>query len=526
MDAVNGFARRVTKGAMANVLRQVINIASEILLVPVLLTSWGSGRYGEWQILSAAVAYFALLDMGTHTYASNKLNECYNTGRISDLNRNLHSALTVAVLAAAIGLLFAIPGAIIAPLGKWLSLQQTSQASASLIVIVLAIQAAMALPIAMLGGIYRAVGEYARDIMVNNVYRVVTCVLTGVIAVTGGSLEHVAIAQLLALAATMTFIAVDIHWRHPRIRIGFRKAEWPMVLSFIAPSLLFLLIQLSASAVVQGTVLIVGAVAGAGAVAVFTTLRTLVNGVPQVVNSISGTLWPELTAMHARGDRAALREVHQIAAKVMLWLGIAAAVFLHYASADIVSLWTGTRIPFDQHLIDALLAMELLTTWTLASATLVAAANRPRTLASAQLTATAAGLALGFWLAQFWGSSGVVWGLVFALLATTAWFVPAAACEMVDDRFPHFATEVLLKGTALLLVLYAAVGWLAPAFDGQARLVQVFLVWAASGAIGIVLLFVFWLRPDERAWLRRFLPVRYAGRRVGLTNSQHRLENA
>lgn len=66
MRSDGGFARRVKKGAMANVLRQAINIGSEIL----------AGRYGEWQILSAAVAYFALLDLGTHTYASNRLNEC------------------------------------------------------------------------------------------------------------------------------------------------------------------------------------------------------------------------------------------------------------------------------------------------------------------------------------------------------------------------------------------------------------------------------------------------------------------
>lgn len=127
--------------------------------------------------------------------------------------------------------------------------------------------------------------------------------------------------------------------------------------------------------------LIVGAAAGAGAVAVFTTLRTLVNGVPQVVQSISGTLWPELTAMNAPGNYAALRELHQVGAKVMLWLGLAAAVFLHYTSADIVELWTGGRIVFDQRLIDALIVLELLATWTLASSTLIAAANRPLTLA-------------------------------------------------------------------------------------------------------------------------------------------------
>jgi O-antigen/teichoic acid export membrane protein len=491
---------------MANVLRQIINIGSEILLVPILLTCWGAGLYGEWQILSAAVAYFAILDLGTHTYASNRLNECYNTGKLAELNRNLHSALTVAVLAAGVGLMFAIPAAVIAPVGRWFHLDQTSQATASLVLIALAIQAALALPIAMLGGIYRAVGEYARDIMVNNLYRVVTCLLTAVIALAGGGIEYVAAIQLLAFAGAMLYIIIDVWRRHPQIHIGLRQTEARLVVSFIAPSLLFLLIQLSASAVVQGTVLIVGAAAGATAVAVFTTLRTLVNGVPQVVNSISSTLWPELTAMNARGERQSLRELHQLGAKVMLWLGLAAAVFLHYASADIVSLWIGTRIQFDQHLIDALLVLELLTTWTLASSTLIAASNRPRTLAVAQLISTAFGLGLGFWLAQQWGSQGVVWGLVFSAVAITAWYIPYAACQMLDDRFGRFMSEVFLKGSVLLVSLYLIVGLLKPLLAGQPQLMRVFVIWSISGIVGLVLLFGLWLNSHERQWLRLFLP--------------------
>lgn len=502
------FARRITNGAMANVLRQGINIGSEVLLVPILLSCWGAGLYGEWQILSVAVAYFAVLDLGTHTYASNRLNECYNTGQLGEFTRNLHSALTVAVVAGALGLLFAIPGAILAPLTKWLNLTQTSQGAASLVLIALAIHAALALPIAMLGGIYRAVGEYARDIMVNNVYRVSTCVLTAVLASLGGGVVHVAIAQLLAFAGAMLFIIIDIGRRYPHIHIGLNQTDTRLVISFVAPSLMFLLIQTSASAVVQGTVLLVGSVAGAGAVAVFTTLRTLVNGVPQVVNSVSGTLWPELTAMNARGQHKELRELHQLGAKIMLWLGIAAAVFLHHAAADIVSLWTGSRIQFDQGLIDALLVLELLTTWTLASSTLLAAVNRPRTLATAQLLATGVGLAVGYWLAQLGGSSGVVWGLVFASVGITGWFVPYAACRMLDDNFGRFAGEVLLKGLLLAAVLYFAIGWIELALAAQPRIVRVFSIWASSGLAGLILLFAFWVRKHEREWLRMFLPRR------------------
>jgi O-antigen/teichoic acid export membrane protein len=499
-----GFARRIRNGTGANVLRQVINIGSELMLVPILLVAWGNQVYGEWQILSAAVAYLTILDFGTHTYAINRLNQCFHTGQMGEFRRNLHSALAVAVAAAGLGLAVVIPGTLLAPVREWFHLTATDAGTATAVLVVLAVHAALSLPIAILGGIYRAIGEYARDIMVNNVYRTVSCALTAVIALTGGGIGLVAVMQLACFAGAMLYITLDLRRRYPEIDIGVRRAEWGLVLTFLVPSLLFFLVQASAAAVVQGTVLVVGATAGAAAVAVFTTLRTLVNGIPQVVGSVSGTLWPELTALDARGEREALRSLHQLSGKVMLWLGIASAVFLHYSAADIVAAWTGGRIAFDQQLIDALLVLELLTTWTLASATLLAASNRPQTLAWSQGLSTAAGLALGYVLAGRWGSPGVAMGLVFSGLCTTAWYLPLAACWSQGESFGRYAKQVLGKGVLVLGGLWLVVGALQPYLgSGLGRAVA---TWTVTGGIGLVALLGWWLNGKERVMLGGFVP--------------------
>ena len=502
-----GFARRVSSGTAANVIRQVINIGSEILLVPILLTAWGAGRYGEWQILSAAVAYFTVLDLGTHTYAINRLNECYNRGEWAEFTRNLHSALMVAILAAGFGLVFAIPAAMLAPVTSWFHLSATGSGTAALVLVALALHAAMALPIGMVAGVYRAVGEYARDININNVYRTVTCLATAAIALAGGGLGPVAIAQLLAFAGTLGYIIIDIRRRHPHVQLGLRRAEGRLVLSLMLPSMLFLLIQASASAVVQGSVLLVGAAAGTTAVAVFTTLRTLVNGVPQVVNSISGTLWPELTALHARGQKKSLRDLHRLSAKVILWLGIVSAVFLHFTAADIVALWTGGRIQFDQQLIDAMLGLELLTTWSLASSTMIAALSRPRTLAIAQVSTTAIGLGLGWlylYLPRAWARSAWCSASGSPRFAISAWFIPLCACWLVGDRFPRFAADVLGRGLVAGCAVLLTVGIVSPLIDPG--LVRAAATWALTGAVGLPILLAFWLSKRERERLGLFVP--------------------
>lgn len=109
------------------------------------------------------------------------------------------------------------------------------------------------------------------------------------------------------------------------------------------------------------------------------------------------------------------------------------------------------------------------------------------------------------WLAGEWGAPGVVWGLVIASPAITAWFVPFAACRMLDDSFRRFAGEVSAKGVIMLGLSYGVIWLLEPLLESQGRLARVAAIWSASGGAGLVLLFGFWLRRGEREWLRMFL---------------------
>ena len=499
-------ARRIKRGTLANVLRQIIIIGSEVALVPILLTYWGAGLYGEWQVLSAAVIYITVLDLGTHTYAINRLNQCYATGQIDELRKNLHTALVVALVTGTLGLMFMFSVAVFVPVNQWFNLKETSELTTRLVLFVLAIHAALALPIAVISGVYRAVGEYARDVMINNVYRTATCVFTALVAVLGGGILEVAEVTLFCFASALAFILWDLHRRYPQLAIGVRQFDRKLMMTFIVPSLLFFFIQASATAIVQGAVLIVAAAAGAAAVAVFTTLRTLVNGIPQVVNSISGTLWPELTALEAKGEYRRLADLHQLSAKIILWLGICAGVFLHFGARDIVKLWTGSRITFDQSLIDGLLVLEVLITWSLASQTLLAAANRPRILAICQLVGSSAGLGLGYILAQSWGSPGVAWGLVAGYLATTSWIIPFAACQMVRCSMRSFLLHVLGRGLIVLAVLLAFVGYVQPMLPFQGGIVGVFFIWLATGVVGLAMLITVLTSAGERKTLRSLMP--------------------
>src|ERR1051325_2162324 len=83
------FLKRTVLGTVANLLTQVVNSASQLILVPIFLIAWGNQTYGEWLTLSAAVAYLWMLDFGVQTYVVNRLKQCYLRGAVDEYKRIL-----------------------------------------------------------------------------------------------------------------------------------------------------------------------------------------------------------------------------------------------------------------------------------------------------------------------------------------------------------------------------------------------------------------------------------------------------
>ena len=69
----SGSFKRVGFTLGANVYGQIVTIAAQIGLVPILLHAWGIERYGAWLLLSALLAYLTLSDFGFTFIAKNEM---------------------------------------------------------------------------------------------------------------------------------------------------------------------------------------------------------------------------------------------------------------------------------------------------------------------------------------------------------------------------------------------------------------------------------------------------------------------
>jgi O-antigen/teichoic acid export membrane protein len=411
----------------------------------------------------------------------------------------MQSALLFTTLVIAVGLLVLLPLVFVLPLRSWLQIEVTGNRTTQVVAALMLGQFLSFIPLGLMTGIYRSIGEYARGATIGNVQRFTQYALVAVVLSQGGGMVALAGSQLLApFVFGFLFVMWDLRRRHPEIELNFQWASARLALSFLAPSWLFLLIQLSASFIIQGSTLLAGVALGAAAVPVFVTLRTLSNIIRQGVGTLYHASWPELTSLEARGEYGRLAQVHLFMAKGVVSVSMGAAVLLYFAGPDIVRAWTGGRVAYDAVLMQAFLVLVLSQAWWMTSSLVLISSNNHRGLALVQIAAGGAGLMLGWGLSSNWGLAGIVYGLALPDILLCGLWVPASACRLVGQPVWSFIVEVLGRGTlpaAAVTSSAAAFQWIVPFEWGMGRWALLGLV---VGLVCAVSTYVVWLNERER----------------------------
>jgi O-antigen/teichoic acid export membrane protein len=448
---------RVAKGTMANVLGQVLNVGGQFALVPVLLNYWGNQVYGEWLALSAMVTYLGTLDFGMQTYVVNRLNQCHSLEKMEEYTRVLHTGLLITLVIPFAGLALALPLLLTAPLGQWLQLRSTEPATAAWVAVLLSIQVVSSIGFGLLVGIYRTVNEYARGQMISNVRFGLNLAVTVAIVVAGGRMRAVATVQLCLLLLTSAFVYFDISRRRPDINIGLARADWRLAWGFLAPSSMFLGIQLIGALSVQGSTLLVSAMFGAATLVVFASLRTLSNLIRQVAGTLQLALWPEFTALDAQSQKGSLRTLHLLGAKMVMALAVCSTVFLMTVGERLIAFWTRGRVAYDAPLMAAFLVLACSQAHWFSSSILISACNRQKVLLACTTAAGLSGFVAGYIAAKWFGPVGFVCGMAVADGLICGFTLPWFACKLIGESRVRFFGEVTLRSALLLAATYAGV---------------------------------------------------------------------
>jgi O-antigen/teichoic acid export membrane protein len=496
--------RRVLYGSLAALLGNLITIFGQIVLVPLFLQGWGSELYGEWLTLYAAAGYMSLLDFGMQMYVINRLNQSYATQKLDEYTRVLHSALLLSLSICAT--VVCIAGIVLPriPLEKWFHFTMTSHSVAAGVVFLLTLQIIAKIPCALLSGLYHTVGEFPKGTMIVNFQQLGYFAATALAVLLQGGFAAVALIQLVPLVAFAAYVLWDMRRRHPEIQFGFAQADLKVGLTFLGPSLLYFLMQISTVIVFSGSTLIVAVALGPATVTVFSILRTLTNLTRQIPVSIHRALWPELTSLEAQGQYGALQTIHILVVKIGLLLTLCLAVIIDFSGRDVVALWTQGRVVYESRLTDVLLLFIVFQIIWQTSGVFQAAFNRPLIPGVCSIASAVAGLGLAWLLTGRYGAVGIVLGLFIGEFLIYGLAVPLKTCRILGQNVTTFFYEVALKGLPVVVVVYLFAFWLSRVFSDARPILAFLLLGSLVPVLGVSVGYFFWLDSRERLRLASY----------------------
>ncbi len=482
---------------MLTLLAQAVAFAQPLVLVPLFLAAWGQEHYGQWLTLTAVAAYGAVLDLGFQAYVVNRLTECWASHNDRQYQQVLQSALSwTGVLALLV--LAAVSVGILLGGADFLAFEGATASHAHRVVLFLvAVQVLGAIPLGIVTSLYRTLGEYPRGVLVGTAQRLVHAGLTGILLFAGRGVVAIAAAQLVPFLVSILYVWWDLPRRHSQARLEWRFGSLSLAWSMLAPGSLFFVLQLAMATSLQGSTLLVSGLCGTAAVALFVTLRTLVNGIRQVCNALSHTLWPDLTELAARKEWVALRQVHHLSVKVQTAFALSTAVFLGWFGEEVVHWWTAGHLEFPILWRWAFLPWMVMQTPWMASSMVLIATNRPASLAWLQLAACVAGLGGGTLLVRSLGPAGMALGLCLGELLFCVPFVPWLSCRLLGTGLGSF-WGAMRGALPVGLSLVALAALLDQSLVGGGPALRIVLGSVAVMGGGAVISFFFWLNSLER----------------------------
>lgn len=493
---------RVVRGTLALSLVTAVNMAGQIATVPIAMHAWGAARYGEWVALSALVGFLTLVDLGVQPHVVNQMTAAHARGDSETFLTELHSAFRLQS-ALVTGLLLvgaAVTAAL--PIQRWYGVVTASRIEVYLTVLLLGAELLIGVVTGPIGGSYRATGRFARGALVNLAHRVLFFGGQLTLMLAGAGFVFVALARVALSLVISAWLLLDLRRALPWFSMSELRGDLRAGIKMLVPASLFVLTGLADYLTLQGTVLVVQSLAGGAEVTQFTTQRTMVNMGRMLASQLPIVLWPEITAMSARGEIQKLLRVHRSMAKLVAFIVGALLLALLPLGRFVYAWWTLRTLSFDAVIYGIMAAQTIAWGVWSSSSTVLVATNRQRRLVSFLVANALATLGLAALLVPRLGVRGAALAALLADLAIMAWSAPRAACDVTGDRLPAFAREVawalfvgLLLPAAFGALVYRYLPW------PPARFIVAPLAGLGVGVVAFFLAFA----PAERLAARRIL---------------------
>jgi O-antigen/teichoic acid export membrane protein len=273
MTALN-LKRQFKWSLVSQAYSQGVNIGSQLLLLPLMITLWGAERYGAWLIISALPSYLSMADLGFAQISANDMTMRMARGDKDGTVVVNHTAwLFNAIISVTLIVAFGI-FVLLFPIEATFNIVNVGESHIALATFLLGVLTLSSLAFGVVGAGMRSVGLLWLVVTTNTTSRLTEVLLLISCTYFGGGFLLAASVMLLNRVVVLAPILIWFYRRYPHLRPAVSKADLQMMRQMVVPSIAYMSYTLSYALNIQGVSLLVGIFLGPVAVVTVNAVRT------------------------------------------------------------------------------------------------------------------------------------------------------------------------------------------------------------------------------------------------------------
>ncbi len=341
MDSpVSSAANNLIAGTFTKYLLLAFNIGTGIFLMPFTVHHLGQAEYGLWMLVGSMTYYFQLLDMGygngivRHIVAADRQGDIEGVNRIASTFVCVYAAIGLAACVAMVALIVWV-----VPHFPHLTLAEIW--TAQVLLAIIGARVALGFPMTVFGAVTNARQGFVLNNGVAIVAVLTNAALTYIVLERGHGLITLVTATTLVNILGYGGYAWTAKRVFPELRIRaryFSRRHWREVTTF---SVFLFVIQIASQISFNIDNIVIGAVMGTAAVAVYTVALRLGEYQRRLCDQFSGMLFSVAIGFGAEGNLAALRQTLIEGTRVAVTLVVGASICLIGFSGPLIRHWMG-----------------------------------------------------------------------------------------------------------------------------------------------------------------------------------------
>lgn len=412
-----------------------------IFMLPFNVAHLGQSAYGLWVLVASITIYFSMFDLGFGMANVKYVAKYRARGDVQSLNE---TTSTIFCVFSAMGLLTFLVALVISwNLESFFSLTPEQARTGRIVFLCISTYVALGFPVGVFGGIVNAFQRQYLNGVVAFATAIVVALVNVAVLLAGYGLAELVMATTAVRVLSYVAYALNAYRVFPALRIRpgfFNRDRLREVTGF---SFFILIIDLANKLNYSTDTVVIGAVMGTAAVAVWAVAQRLIEIVQRITDQLNAVLFPVVVDSSTVERVDKLQRILIQGMRLSLAMVVPVATVLGLTARPVVMVWVGPNFEGAVNVIYILSIVVAVRVGNATSTVILKGAGLHKRLALSNFSMAVSNLVLSVVLVRWYGLIGVAIGTLIPIVVFSIFVVFPAACKRVElSRWTVFRESI------------------------------------------------------------------------------------